>query len=196
MNLQPWIRFYRGRILERLGRTEAAAGAYRDALAADPRMARAADALGYLHAGRKDYAAAERWLSESVRLAPRNAHAWFNLGFVREAQGRHQEAIEAFSESVRLNPLFDRAWYGMGMCHATLGRHEEAAKSLGEAATLQPMNGFAWYQLGMAYHALRQPEKVKEVVEHMFRYDPRMTRRLIQDARRDDLAFMVKDLVA
>lgn len=195
MNLRTWSHFYRGRVLERLGRIEAAVEAYRLALATDPRFARAADALGYLHAGRKDYAAAERWLSESVRLAPRNAHAWFNLGFVREAQGRHEEAIAAFSETVRLNPVFDRAWYGMGMCHATLGRHDEAAKSLGEAATLQPMNGFAWYQLGMAYHALRQPEKVKEVVEHMFRYDPRMTRKLIRDADRADLAFMVKDMV-
>lgn len=196
MNLQAWSHFLRGRMLERLKRSGPADEAYRLALASDPGFARAADALGYLHADRKDYAAAEQWLAESVRLAPRNANAWFNLGFVREAQGRHEAAIAAFSETVRLNPLFDRAWYGMGMCHATLGRHEEAAKSLGEAATLQPMNGFAWYQLGMAYHTLRQPEKVKEVVEHMFRYDPRMTRRLIHDAGRSDLAFMVKDMVA
>lgn len=196
MNLHAWSHFCRGRLLERLGRAGAAAEAYRLALESGPGFARAADALGYLHASRKDYAAAERWFSESVRLAAGNPNAWFNLAFVRQEQGRHEQAIEAFSETVRLNPVFDRAWYGMGLCHATLGRHEEAAKSLGEAATLQPMNGFAWYQLGMAYHALRQPEKVKEVVEHMFRYDPRMTRRLIHDAERGDLAFMVKDMVA
>jgi tetratricopeptide (TPR) repeat protein len=131
MNLQAWGHFYRGRMLERFRRPEAAADAYRLALATDPRFARAADALGYLHACRKDYAVAEQWFSESVRLAASNANAWFNLAFVREAQGRHEEAIQAFAETVRINPLFDRAWYGMGLCHATLGRHEEAARSLG-----------------------------------------------------------------
>jgi len=96
---------------------------------------------------------------------------------------------------VRLNKAIDRAWYGMGLAHAHLGRHEEAAAALHEAAALQPMNPHAWYALGMAYHALNRPAKVKEVVMHLVRFDPRMTRRLIQEAGRSDLAHLVKDLV-
>jgi len=66
---------------------------------------------------------------------------------------------------------------------------------LHEAATLQPMNPHAWYQLGMAHHTLQHPDKVKEVALHLVRFDPRMTRRLILDAGRSDLAYLVKDLV-
>ena len=57
------------------------------------------------------------------------------------------------------------------------------------------MNPHAWYQLGMAYHTLHKPEKVNEVVMHLLRFDPKMTRRLILDAERTDLAHLVKDLV-
>ena len=57
------------------------------------------------------------------------------------------------------------------------------------------MNPHAWYQLGMAYHTLRNPEKVNEVVMHLLRFDPKMTRRLILDTGRSDLAHLVKDLV-
>lgn len=195
MNIQAWRHFYRGRVLERFGQSDAAVEAYGLALRFDPRFARAANALGYLYAGRKRYLEAERWLAEGARLMAVNAGVWFNLGFVREALGRPEHAIEAFAEAVRLDPLLDRAWYGMGMCHASLGRHEEAAKALEEAATLQPMNPYAWYQLGMAHHALHNPDKIKEVIEYLFRFDPKMTRKLIQDTGRGDLAHMVKDLL-
>ena len=50
------------------------------------------------------------------------------------------------------------------------------------------MNGHAWYALGMAYHHAHQPEKVKEVALHMVRFDPAMTRQLIKEAERADLA--------
>jgi hypothetical protein len=57
------------------------------------------------------------------------------------------------------------------------------------------MNPHAWYALGMAYHTLHNPDKVNQVVMHLLRFDPRMTRRLIHDAGRSDLAHLVKDLV-
>ena len=66
--------------------------------------------------------------------------------------------------------------------------------ALQEAAALQPINPHAWYALGMAYHHSRNPDKVKDVVDHLFRFDPQMTRRLIHDAERSDLAHLVKDL--
>ena len=126
---------------------------------------------------------------------PGNAAAHFNLGYTYDKRGLHAKAIAAFREATRLNPKLDRAWYGMGLAHAQLGQHEDAARALHEAATLQPMNPHAWYQLGMAHHTLRNTEKVDEVVRHLLRFDPRMTRRLILDAGRSDLAHLVKDLV-
>ena len=76
-----------------------------------------------------------------------------------------------------------------------MGRHEEAAQALEQAANLQPMNPHAWYALGMAHHTLGDAAKVKYVALHLVRFDPRMTRRLIQDSGATDLAYLVRDLV-
>jgi len=56
------------------------------------------------------------------------------------------------------------------------------------------MNAIAWYALGMAHHAARNAERFTEVLHHLHRFDPVMTRRLIQDSGRSDLAHLVSDL--
>lgn len=193
MNFDQWRYYLRGLLLEMLKRPDAAMTAYRQALKAAPEFSQAASCLGYLHAARNEIDEAEDYYLLSLRLKP-NADIWFNLGFIRDKNGRKEQAIEAFREAVRLKPTLDRAWYGMGLAHGALGRHEEAARALEEAGRLQPMNAHAWYALGMAYHHAHQPDKVKEVVMHLLRFDPVMTRQLIQEAERSDLSHLVRDL--
>lgn len=194
MNFDAWRHCLRGRLLTRLRRVDAAILAYRDALAADPNDLRALAALGYLYAGQQRYDLAEPYLLRATELAPERAEFWFNLGYAQDKAGRHAAAIDAFSSAVRFNPRLDRAWYGMGLAHAALGRHREAARCFSEATALQPMNGHAWYALGMAWHHCREPDKVKEVIEHMVGFDPQMTRKLIRDTQRSDLAHLVAHL--
>jgi tetratricopeptide (TPR) repeat protein len=193
--MEHWRFYVQGRLLELFGRDDAASTAYRAALGEKPDFHRATNRIAYLLASRGHFADAEPYFKEVLRLEPGNAVAHFNLGYTYDQCGRFADAIAAFSEATRLNPKIDRAWYGMGLAHAKLGQHEEAAAALNEAAMLQPMNPHAWYQLGMAYHASHKPEKVQEVVMHLLRFDPKMTRRLILDAERTDLVHLVKDLM-
>jgi tetratricopeptide (TPR) repeat protein len=193
--MEHWRSYMAGRLLELFNRREGAIDAYRTALKQKADFHRAANRLAYMLASLQRYAEAEPYFQAVLRADPGNAAAHFNLGYTFDQRGEHEKAIAAFKEAVRLNPKIDRAWYGMGLSHAALGQHEEAAQALREAATLQPMNPHAWYQLGMAYHTLRKPEKMDEVVMHLLRFDPRMTRRLILDSQRSDLAHLVKDLV-
>ena len=79
--------------------------------------------------------------------------------------------------------------------HAQLGQHREAAEALEQAAKLQPMNPHAWYQLGMALHTLGNTARFEQAVMHLLRFDPKMTRRLIVDSGRSDLAHLVQHLV-
>lgn len=194
MKFDPWRHYLRGLLFESLKRPQPAIAAYREALHADPDFAQAARCLAYLHAARHEHEQAAGYYLHALRLRPGDAESWFNLGFIRDQAHDKPGAIEAFQEAARLKPTLDRAWYGMGMAHAVLGQHAEAASALARAAELQPMNGHAWYALGMAYHHCRQPDKVKEVVQHLLRFDPVMTRRLIQEAERADLAHLVQDL--
>ena len=193
--MEHWRFYVQGRLLELFNRRDAAIAAYQAVLERKPDFHRATNRIAYLLASQGHFADAEPHFREVLRQQPGNAVAHFNLGYTYDQSGRFADAITAFSEATRLNPKIDRAWYGLGLAHAKLGQHEDAAAALHEAATLQPMNPHAWYQLGMAYHTIHKPEKVQEVVMHLLRFDPRMTRRLILDAERTDLAHLVKDLV-
>ena len=194
--MEHWRFYILGRILEAFGRRESAIAAYADAVRSKPDFHRSLNRSAYLLASLERFAEAEQQFRAVLRLDPRNAVAHFNLGFGLEKLGRHEQAVESFREATRLNPKIDRAWYGMGMCHAHLGQHAQAAKALEEAAMLQPMNPHAWYALGMAQHACRNPARVKEVILHLVRFDPRMARRLILESESTDLAYLVKDLVS
>jgi tetratricopeptide (TPR) repeat protein len=192
--MEHWQYYLRGRLLELFGLKPQAIAAYSTAMRIKPDFLRPPNRIAYLLALQDRFADAEPYFQAVLRADPGNAAAHFNLAYTLEKRGQQAKAVESFREATRLNPKLDRAWYGMGLSHASLGQHEDAARALHEAATLQPMNPHAWYHLGMAYHTLHNPEKVNEVVKHLLRFDPKMTRRLILDAGRNDLAHLVKDL--
>ena len=194
MNFPKWQHYLRARLFHMLRREDSALAEYRQTLLAEPDFARALECIAFIHAGRGDFGTAAAHFRDVLRIEPDNAEMRFNLGFACEKHGDVNEAIEAFQAATRLKPKLDRAWYGLGLCMARLGRHAEAAQALHEAATLQPMNPHAWYALGMAHHHLHEPERVKEIILHLHRFDPIMTRHLIQDTERADLAYLVADL--
>ena len=194
MNFDQWRYYVRGIFFEFFKRPELAIASYRAALRHNPNFIQAARCLGYLHAQRREYQDAEDYYLLVLRAQDGDADTWFNLGYLRDQAGRHAQAIEAFQETVTRRPKHDRAWYGLGLAHAALGQHEKAVAALQHTAELQPMNGHAWYALGMAYHHHHQPDKVKEVVIHLSRFDPALTRQLLKEAQRNDLSHLIHEL--
>lgn len=194
MNFEKYRHYYRARFFEAVKRPQLALEAYRISLEYDPHFFRAAVAIALSHTHQKQYAAAEHWYRECLRIQPDHADMLFNLGYVQDQQGRRAEAISCFSEAVRIKPTLDRAWYGMGMAHAALGRHDKAAEALEEAARRQPMHAHAWYALGMAHHRLNNPERVAEIALYLHRIGPAACRQLVQEAERSDLRYLVKDM--
>lgn len=93
-----------GVIAEADGRIDAARERYREALALDPRIARARINLGILTARTGDLAEAERLLNEGCALDPRSARAHFGLGQIAhvggdlEAAAAHYERARACDE--------------------------------------------------------------------------------------------------
>ena len=118
----------------------------------------------------------------------------YNLGFNYEKNRQPREAIESFRRALELSPRLDLAWYGLGLAQAALGEHREAMEAFERAARMQPMSAPVWYQLGMAAHHARDPERLRAVILHVNRFDPRMARRLILETGTTDLAYLVKDL--
>jgi tetratricopeptide (TPR) repeat protein len=193
--MEHWRYYLRGCVLELFGSKQQAIAAYTAAVRAAPGFLRPANRIAYLLASQERFAEAEPYFQMVLRADPGNAVAHFNLGFTLDKRRQFDKAIHEFREATRLNPKIDRAWYGLGLAHARLGQHREAAEALEQAATLQPMNHHAWYQLGMALHATGNTARFEQVVMHLLRFDPRATRRLIQDSGRSDLAHLVSHLV-
>lgn len=194
MNFEHWRHYARGWVFHFIGKTDVAYEAYTQAFSVDPQDAQSARHLAAIAAQRQNLPVAEHWFLEVVRIAPQDADSYFNLGFVREQMKAPRQAIESFKEAVRLKPILDRAWYGMGLAHAALGEHADAVVALNEAVRLQPMNGYAWYQLGMAYHHSGLPDKVEHVVNKLLVFDPKITRQLIKDSGREDLAPLLPEM--
>jgi tetratricopeptide (TPR) repeat protein len=194
VNFEQRRHFYLARFWQFLKQPDRALKAYEDALAHGPGFGAALKNMAFIHASNARFGDAERWYAEVLRLEPNDAQTHFNLGYVRDKLGRQQDAIASFAEAVRLSPMLDRAWYGMGMAHAALGRHADAVDAFGKAAELQPMGAPVWFQLGMACHHAHNPERVREVILHLNRFDPVMARQLIRDTGASDMAYLVKDL--
>ena len=193
--MEHWQYYLRGRVLELFGLKPQAISTYSEAMHVKPDFLRPANRIAYLLASQDRFADAEPYFQAVLRADPGNAVAHFNFGYTLAKRGQHALAVREFREAARLNPKIDRAWYGLGLAHAALGQHREAAEALEHAATLQPMNPHAWYQLGMALHVTGNSERFMQVVMHLLRFDPKMTRRLIVDAGRSDLAHLVQHLV-
>lgn len=193
MNFDAWRHFLRARLFLLLRRPQRAVPEYRLALAAAPGFVAAANGLALVMAADQRYDEAEQLFLRSLEGKPAQPFVWYNLGFIRDKQGRFEEAVTALCEATRLAPRLDQAWYALGHAHAALGRHADAASALETAAALVPENGFVWYSLGMAYHMLGEAERVTGIVEHLNRYDRRMTRELIRDTGRGDLEHLIAD---
>jgi len=190
-----WRYYLQGRVLELLGRKPQAIDAYGAAARAQSGFLRPVNRIAYLLASQDRFDEAEPYFKTVLRADPDNAVAHFNLGYTLDKRGQHANAVGEFRQATRLRPGLDRAWYGLGLAHAALGRHAEAAAALEEAAKLQPMNPHAWYALGMALHLTGKTEHFERAVMHLLRFGPRMTRRLIVESGRTDLAHLVRDLV-
>jgi Flp pilus assembly protein TadD len=195
MNFAKWQHYLRARLFHMVNKDDAALKEYQLSLQAAPDFSRAAACSAFICARQGNFTTAAKHFREALRIDPNDAEMYFNLGFSCDKNAARSEALAAFKMAVQLNPRLDRAWYGMGMCHAALGDHSAAAAALHEAAILQPMNPHAWYALGMAHHHLHEPEKVKDIILNLHRFDPKMTRQLIHDSGRNELHYLVADLL-
>ncbi|MGC2639523.1 MAG: tetratricopeptide repeat protein [Acidobacteriaceae bacterium] len=75
----------------------------------------------------RDYADADKWLTQATAWIPDNELYWYYLGRTRYAENHFQEAIHAFNQCLTLTPHDLRAEYNLGLAYAGLGRNDEAA---------------------------------------------------------------------
>lgn len=118
------------------GDWQAAEGAFRKAIDANPSAVAAHSKLGVALAQQRRLAEAEQEFARAVSLDPRYAPAWSNLGNVYRETGRTEQALEAYQKAVDADPEYWIAHQNLGGLYKQLGRTSEAIAALRRATRL------------------------------------------------------------
>jgi tetratricopeptide (TPR) repeat protein len=127
----------RGVLLESLGRTVDAIGAYRAAAEMGPDQPDAWLKLGLClrRIGADDAASA---LERAITLAPDSSDAWFAVALVRQDKRDFGSAAEAYCRALEIRPKFAEAAVNLGICHQEDGDMAAAKMAYQLALGLQP----------------------------------------------------------
>jgi Flp pilus assembly protein TadD len=154
------------------GNQEAAAAAYRKAIALAPRIAEPHHDLAVvLNAlGRSDEAAAE--LETAVRLDPQYAAAHEDLGALLAKRGDLEGAARHFRKAAELAPSQSKYHYRLAAVLADLNRTDEAAAELESTLRLDQQSAAAHDDLGVILARRGDLAGAERQFREAFRIDP------------------------
>jgi tetratricopeptide (TPR) repeat protein len=77
--------------------------------------------LGQVALMQKDYALAQKYYQQAIKLAPDNPQINYNMGYLHLHQNQWREAIDAFQKAAILQPDYINAHYNLGIAYAQSG---------------------------------------------------------------------------
>jgi tetratricopeptide (TPR) repeat protein len=150
-----------GLALERLRRLDAAATAYRAAIAVDPDRRVAHANLGQVLRKLGQHEAAIVALRRAAELAGDHPVSWNGLGLTLRDAGRGEEAEAAFRRAMEVAPSYAPARYNLGNLLLRRGDHTGAADAFRAATELAPDDVRNWANLG---NALERTGRLQEAL--------------------------------
>ncbi|MEI7819826.1 MAG: tetratricopeptide repeat protein [Verrucomicrobiota bacterium] len=151
-NSPSWVCFNWGYYLHaKFARYPEAEGAYREAIARDPKFAHPWGNLGcLLHDHLQRYPEAEGAYREAIVRDPKYAQPWNGLGnLLKDHLQRYAEAESAYREAIVRDPKFAHPCNGLGiLLHDHLQRYAEAEGAYREAIARDPKFAPPWSNLG------------------------------------------------
>jgi tetratricopeptide (TPR) repeat protein len=109
---------------------------YQKALALDPHLSKARDALGVAYSQQGKFDLAIEQFQALIKETPREAHLHNNLGYAYYLLGRYPEAIASLETATRLDPGDAAALNNLGLAYAKAGDQEKSRAALDRAAQL------------------------------------------------------------
>lgn len=139
------------RLYNDAGRPDAAIAAYQDALRLDPRSSTAAFELGETYAAREEYAQAEEYLNQALRIDADNVDARLALADLYQGplddRGRaEREYRQALNTGVNDTAALEK----IGDAALQSGSYGQAVEAFGDAVAIEPGNPTFHYKLARA----------------------------------------------
>lgn len=130
-----------------LGQIDRAHEALGQAVALDPSLGRAWNALGATADLRRDWALADKAYGEALRLDPTNNAVLSNRGYSRVLQGRYQDAVADLTAAIRSQPNDARVRNNMRVALALSGRYDEAFAGINRRDLHRELNNIGFVAL-------------------------------------------------
>jgi Flp pilus assembly protein TadD len=162
----------RGRLLLLLGEAERARSVLENAVALDPRDARAFGALGIACLALGDSSGAVSNAKAAVDLNPKSAALWSNLGAAWMMSEQPEQARQAYERAVELSPNSARAHSDLGTTLIAMGQAGAALTELEEAHRLAPDRATVMNNLGYALQSLGEVEGAENWYRRSLAADP------------------------
>jgi len=160
------IHNFLGIVLVRLGRNEAAASEYREAIRLDPQMEDTYRNLGFLKWNEHELEPARSALDRAVELSPNDSFARYYLGRVLLDEQLYAPAIrEIESSNVPLapDPSFS---IQLATAHISLGNKDKARKLLEQLATI-PLDDQQSIRVTSLFLALRDNDSAIRIIQKL-----------------------------
>src|SRR5262245_5049958 len=119
--------------------------------------------LAQVYLARKDAAAAEGVLRQTVAEAPDHAEAWFHLGALLRAREDIGGAIESYRRAIAAKPSFIDAHIDLGLALREAGNAVMAIGHLQVADRLRPNDPRILSNLGVVRAQIAEPDASEEV---------------------------------
>ena len=186
-SIDAWNAYSRGRFHEVMINADdarTAIGFYEQAIALDPRYARAYASLavtwtslgGTFLSGdelRQAYAKARVAVEQALRLDPDVAVAHVARGLLLQWADFDWAGSEAeFRRAVELAPADGPSRFNLGRMQGTLGHSEQAIAMLRQTITIDPRNGAAWSWLAWGLAAVGQLEEAEQAARKAVAFVP------------------------
>lgn len=155
-------RYYHGQL-----RYSQAILAYRQALAMNPDMVDALNAMGVAYAESGDLALARQQFEAALKLQPSSVNTYNNLGFVNYLAGAYQSAIGAFKQALRIDAgdkkarenlvlAYDKMGLGNQIARTKVPDQAVSAQHSMEKGTQKDMRS-AWVEISPSIYAMHPP---------------------------------------
>jgi len=135
---EPFVLRKMGKLLTELDLQDRAIEVFERLLELDPRDDASVQALGQIHAKRREYDRAVACFEKAFRLNPNHAKASYNLAMIHYTRGHHELARKVLDLTVKVEPTNVRAWNLLGKSHLKLGQPRQALEAFEEAHRLRP----------------------------------------------------------
>jgi len=112
-----------------------------------PRTPYSLNAIATIHLKNSNFAQAEVFLNEALRISDRYIPAIANMAYIKLSQGKTDEAIKLYRQALSYNPIYAGLNYNLGAAYEAKGDRKNALKYYSLELEANPANFMARQKL-------------------------------------------------